>query len=90
MDAPIKLVDTMLADAKWNYNTYSEPIDAVLIAGDLVVHGLTSGQSGNYPNWPKMKETMAKIMESVEKEFPGVPIIPTIGNNDLLRHYWAP
>jgi hypothetical protein len=29
-------------------------------------------------------------VESVQSHFPGVPIIPTIGNNDGLNHYQAP
>jgi hypothetical protein len=34
-----------------------------------------------------MKEILGAVVEAVKKEFPGVPIIPGIGNNDLLNHY---
>ena len=29
-------------------------------------------------------------MKIIEKKFPGVPIISTIGNNDVMYHYQAP
>lgn len=89
MDAPIKLVDTVLKDLKYYYDTASEKVDAVLIAGDFVVHGL-SNSDPNFRNWPEMKKVFQAVIASVEKQFPGVPIIPTIGNNDLLNHYQAP
>ena len=64
MDAPIKLVDTVLGDAKYYYDTYSEKIDAVMIAGDFVVHGL-SNSDPNFGNWPEMKRVISAIIASV-------------------------
>jgi hypothetical protein len=89
MDPPIKLLDTVLGDMKYNYQTSSEQIDAVLISGDFVVHGL-SNSDPLHRNWPEMKLTIETIVKRVEKMFPGVPIISAIGNNDVLNHYQAP
>jgi Calcineurin-like phosphoesterase len=86
MDAPIKLVDTVLGDLKYYYDTASEPVDAVLLAGDFVVHGL-SNSDPEFKNWPEMKRVISAIIDSVKAKFPNTPIIPTIGNNDLLNHY---
>jgi Icc-related predicted phosphoesterase len=89
MDAPIKLVDAVLGDAKYYYDVAGDKIDAVMIAGDFVVHGL-SNSDPNFGNWPEMKRVIKAIIDSVIAKFPGVPIIPSIGNNDVLNHYQAP
>jgi hypothetical protein len=44
MEPPIKLVDTFLGDMKYWYHTNKTPIDAVLIGGDFVVHGLFNSE----------------------------------------------
>ena len=84
-DPPIKLLDFMLSDI----SDYGGQIDAILIAGDLVVHGL-SNSDPNHANWPKMKDVVSAITASVRRQFPGVPIIPSIGNNDVLNYYKTP
>ena len=89
MDPPIKLVDTVLGDMKYWYHTDRTPIDAVLIGGDFVVHGL-SNSDPNFGNWPIMKDVLRAVINSVQTKFPGVPIISAIGNNDVLNHYQAP
>ena len=81
-DPPMKLVEVMLGNIKH----YAKPVDAISIAGDFVVHGLCN-RDPNHANWPKMKEILGAVVDAVKKEFPGVPIIPGIGNNDLLNHY---
>jgi hypothetical protein len=84
-DPPVKLLEGILENIK----EYAGSVDAISIAGDFVVHGLCNSDP-NHANWPKMKDVLTAVVEAVKKEFPGVPIIPTIGNNDLLNHYEAP
>ena len=84
-DPPIKLLDYVLSDI----SGYGGQIDAISIAGDFVVHGLCNSDP-NHANWPKMKDVLLAITASVRKQFPGVPIIPTMGNNDMLNHYKSP
>ncbi len=64
MDAPIKLLDTVLGDMHYWYHTKSTPIDAILIGGDFVVHGL-SNSDPNFGNWPVMKEVFKAVINSV-------------------------
>ena len=42
------------------------------------------------PDWPAMKETISSVVNYIETYFPGVPILPTIGNNDVEYHNQAP
>ncbi len=86
MDPPLKLVNTVITDMKYWYDTQSTKIDAVLIAGDFVVHGL-SNSDPDHKNWPAMKDVFNSVINEVQNKFPGVPIISSIGNNDLLNHY---
>jgi len=37
-----------------------------------------------------MNKTMNTIMDAIKGKFPLVPILSTIGNNDVLYHYQAP
>ncbi len=55
----------------------------------MVTHGLSS-RNPNQNYWPLKKETIREVMEIATKKFPNTPIIPTIGNNDLMYHYQAP
>jgi Calcineurin-like phosphoesterase len=89
MDPPLKLVDTVIGDMKYWYHTSTTKIDAVLLAGDFVVHGL-SNSDPDHKNWPAMKDVFNAVINEVQSKFPGVPIISSIGNNDLLNHYQAP
>jgi hypothetical protein len=57
-----------------------------MIGGDFVVHGLSSDDH-NKNNWPQMKEVIADSMKMIQEHFPNTPILPNIGNNDLLHHY---
>lgn len=48
-------------------------------------HGLTE-----YGKWENLKLIWNTTMSVVKKNFKGVPIIPTFGNNDFLRNYAPP
>ena len=60
-------------------------LDAILLVGDLCRHGLSSSTDTN-PEWPLMQYTMAYVMGAIQTAFPGVPILPVIGNNDVQYH----
>lgn len=64
MDPPITLLENVLGDMKYNYHTSKTPIDAVLIGGDFVVHGL-SNSDPEHKNWDSMKQILAAAIQSV-------------------------
>jgi len=50
LDSPAKLIDTILEDIQRETN-HGRDLDAIMIAGDFVVHGLSSAHHGSN-NWP--------------------------------------
>lgn len=89
LDSPPALFSTMLDDLQSNYNSYGKTIDAILVQGDMIVHGLsTSDPSSN--NWPQQKAVLQELIAQLQKRFPNTPVIFGIGNNDVLQHYEAP
>lgn len=42
------------------------------------------------PEWPLMQYTIQTVMQAIQTAFPGVPILPVIGNNDVQYHNQAP
>jgi hypothetical protein len=87
-DSPAKLVETILEDMQ-RETDHGKKYDAIMIGGDFVVHGLSSDDKDKN-NWPQMKEVIADSMKLIQRYFPDTPILPNIGNNDLLHHYQAP
>lgn len=66
-------------------------LTAILIPGDFIEHGLAAwNDTIPNPNWPQMIETFQVVMQILSDEFPGVPILPGIGNNDCYYHDQAP
>ena len=37
-----------------------------------------------------MKTTMIEVITAIKTNFPGIPILPVIGNNDVVYHDMAP
>lgn len=64
-------------------------LDAILLVGDLCMHDLSSTTDTD-PNWPLQQYTMAVVMNSIQNTFPGIIILPVIGNNDVQYHNQAP
>ena len=87
-DPPRALLDVMIDDLATNYNRHDE-IDAVLVSGDFVVHGLAQ-KDFRYSNWTLQKPIFSDVISSISSVLPGVPIVSTIGNNDVINHYQAP
>jgi hypothetical protein len=86
-DSPPALIDTILDDL--HKQAQGEKLDAILISGDFAVHGISTG-IGQPNRWPEMKQVIGKVMEMIQNTLPGVAIVSSIGNNDLLNHYQAP
>ena len=63
-------------------------VDAFIINGDFVEHGIAlSNSTGDYKKaWGKMKEIISKDMQMIRKEFPEASLLPSIGNNDVVVH----
>ena len=87
-DPPKSLLTLMLSDLSTNYNRHDE-IDAVLVSGDFVVHGLAQ-KDFRYSNWTLQKPIIQDVIQEISAELPGVPIVSTMGNNDVINHYQAP
>jgi hypothetical protein len=69
-------------------SSHYDNIDAILIQGDSIVHGLS------YPEmehaWPMQKETLIFLRNAIAERFPYTPVLLTLGNNDVLEHYQPP
>ena len=67
-----------------------EKIDAILLIGDMCRHGLAADVGATENNWEMMKYTMREALKAIVAAFPDVPIVPVIGNNDVVYHDQAP
>lgn len=74
-DAPVELIGSFLSHAQ----NISNP-DFIIFGGDVPAHGT------HYP-MPKIKEEWLDVMEMFNAAFPGVPVYPVIGNNDISPDY---
>ena len=72
----------MLNDLHRKYDRRNQ-LDIILVTGDSIVHGLANGGG----SWTSMKEIFTTEIERLNSKFPGVPILPAIGNNDVMTHY---
>ena len=80
----VGLLKTMLADAKSQYG--KDGPDVIMLVGDNCMHGLGISDWNPTDKWPEMQEIIATVINYIKTYFPGVPILPTIGNNDVK--YW--
>lgn len=67
-------------------------IDMIILAGDLIAHGIYKLNLNNDKETNKklFKKTFEDIIMITNAYFPGVEILPVLGNNDLLEHYDTP
>lgn len=66
-------------------------IDAIIIAGDIVKPDFKSIDNGGLEyKFAAHKEIVAKIMKSIQEVFPGIPILPVLGDCDNLFYYMVP
>lgn len=87
----IPLLKEIVKKAHEKLKNDGDELTAILIPGDFNEHSLPSyDESLPNPNWPQMIETFQTVMQVLANEFPGVPILPAIGNNDCYYHDQAP
>ena len=85
-DSPWDLIEAVVDRAsKENQN-----VEAVVITGDFIRHGYTvmdeKKGKGLLPQqkWNTVKEMLSNTTQLIAKKFPGIPILPSFGNNDML------
>lgn len=83
-------MNKLLDEAAKEEKKSSVPIDAILLMGDLCKHGLAVEINSTTNNWEFMKYTMRQAINAIETAFPTVPILPVLGNNDVVFHDQAP
>ena len=85
----IRTLNLVLSEAKKVEDASADPIEAILLVGDLNRHGLAS-YDFDIPlkdtQWETMKTTMIEVITAIKDNFPAVPILPVIGNNDVIYH----
>jgi hypothetical protein len=87
-DTSLGMIKTMLDKA----GEESEMFDAVLIQGDFIRHDFNIGKDG--VDFDHKIDTIIKMFKNltdmVEAKFPGTPILPVFGNNDVEKGYQTP
>lgn len=89
-EASITTLNKVLQEAAQEEAKSGVPIDAILLIGDLCKHGLAVAIDTSPNNWELMKYTMREAINAIETAFPSIPILPVIGNNDVIYHDQAP
>lgn len=85
-ESSLTTLNKVLQEAADEESKSGDPIDAILLLGDLCRHGLAVPTNATETNWPLMKYTMQEAMKAIVKAFPDVPILPVLGNNDVVYH----
>ena len=85
-EASITTLNKVLQEAAEEEKKSNEPIDAIFLIGDLCKHGLAVPIGSETNNWELMKYTMIEAIGAIERHFPQIPILPVIGNNDVVYH----
>ena len=89
-EASITTLNKVLQEAAQEEAKSGVPIEAILLIGDLCKHGLAVAIDTSPNNWELMKYTMKEAISAIETAFPSIPILPVIGNNDVIYHDQAP
>lgn len=84
-DAKLSLFKTMVDDLA----AAQQPLDALMILGDFVIHGLSSREE-NVSNWDQMQPSISQQMLYIKEKLPNVVVLPTFGNNDMVQYYQVP
>ena len=86
-DAPPSLLEWTLQHA----SSKSNDIDFVLITGDFARHemnNLFEDPSSNLQLFPTVISILSTCIQTIHDNLPNVPILPVIGNNDLVPDYF--
>ena len=81
-------LDLILSEAVKIEDDGSGPIEAILLVGDLNKHHLAAdiGTAIEDTNYEIMNTTMIEVITAIKENFPNTPILPVIGNNDVVYH----
>jgi hypothetical protein len=85
---PLSMItlNKVLSEAADEEAKTGEPIEAILLMGDLCKHGMAVEINAKQNNWDLMKFTIKTAISAIETYFPTVPILPVLGNNDVVFH----
>ena len=83
-------LDKVLSEAADIESKTGEAPEAILLMGDMCKHGLAVEIDSETNNWDIMKKTMREAIRVIVENFPSVPILPVLGNNDVVYHDQAP
>lgn len=91
-ETTIGLFGVMLDDMKEQETKSGVPIDAIIIPGDFPRHNMAAWneEPGVPPGWPAQLATINTVISMITAVFPDTPILPSIGNNDVMYHNQAP
>jgi len=67
-----------------------ETITAILLPGDLCMHGMGVKEGVSPTNWVEMQEIIKNVTLEVVDAFPDIPVLFSVGNNDVEYHNMAP
>eukprot|EP00794_Sanderia_malayensis_P008096 gene8096-8964_t len=88
-DSPMKLIHSTLTYMKSLTKDKKNPVDVVLLTGDLSAHGMQKGFV-NGTSQGRVLKAIEVLSEAFGQTFPDIPFVPLIGNNDLPGHYVLP
>ena len=88
------LLKTMVSEMSKN----EKNLNAVIVNGDFIKHGLTlmtdptleNQEADEKKSWAVMEKTFKTVMKEIIDQNPGIPVLPTFGNNDMVYHNNAP
>lgn len=83
-------LNKVLSEAADIESKTGEAPEAILLMGDMCKHGLAVQIDSETNNWDIMKKTMREAIRVIVENFPSVPILPVLGNNDVVYHDQAP
>ena len=85
-EASVTTLEKVLSEASKKENESGDKIEAILLVGDLCRHHLAANEGSPTNQWELMKYTMREAIKPIIAAFPGIPILPVVGNNDVPYH----
>ena len=62
-----------------------------MITGDFIKHDfLLEGGLKPEQKWETVKQMLSNQTQYIASKFPGIPILPAFGNNDMMENYIIP
>lgn len=92
IDTPKPLIDAVMDNLASNHNSVNSAskLQAIVINGDFPKHKTGLKKAGTLTQEKQAWNQIASLMNHTLQEFwtrlPGVPVLPSVGNNDLFQH----